>query len=66
MLTGTQAPTGTYSFAATADVGGASQKLPTLLSGTVQSVSIDPTTSSLTLNTSSLGGVPMANVQQVM
>ena len=63
---GTQAPTGTYGFAATANVAGATRTLPTLLTGTVQSVSIDPSTSSLTLNTGSIGAVPVASVQQVM
>jgi flagellar basal-body rod modification protein FlgD len=62
--TGSAAPAGTYTFSATATAGGTHASLSPFLQSTVNSVTIDPTTQSLYLNTSS-GTLSLSNVVQV-
>ncbi|HET9107164.1 MAG TPA: FlgD immunoglobulin-like domain containing protein [Steroidobacteraceae bacterium] len=61
---GAAAPSGTYTFAAAAMSGGSPVSLPPYLQSTVQSVTIDPTTQSLSLNTTS-GPMSLGNIVQV-
>jgi flagellar basal-body rod modification protein FlgD len=56
---------GTYKFSAIANVGGANQQLETQIASYVNSVSIDPTTYELTLNTD-IGPIALSAVRQVM
>lgn len=56
---------GTYTFEATADVGGTSQALDVLLSSTVDSVTIDASAGEFVLNTANLGTVNLEDVLQV-
>jgi flagellar basal-body rod modification protein FlgD len=62
---GTRAAAGTYSLKVVASVGGESQQLETQVDSRVGSVTIDPSNSSLTLNTD-IGSVALANVRSVM
>jgi len=62
---GAQAASGTYSFAAAATVGGATQTPPVYLPGTVGSVSIDASGTGITLNTYQLGSVALSDVSQI-
>jgi flagellar basal-body rod modification protein FlgD len=62
---GARAPSGSYTYAAIATIGGVPQQLETQLATQVSSVTIDPATNSLTLNTD-LGAIPLANVRSVM
>jgi flagellar basal-body rod modification protein FlgD len=62
---GARAAAGTYTLTALANVGGANQQLETQLTSRVNSVTIDPTTSALTLNTD-IGSIALANVRRVM
>jgi flagellar basal-body rod modification protein FlgD len=61
---GAAAPAGTYTFAAAAVAGGTASSLSPYLQSTVNSVTIDPTTQTLSLNTSS-GPLSLSNVVQV-
>jgi flagellar basal-body rod modification protein FlgD len=63
---GAAAASGTYSFKAIANVGGANVSLQPLLSGTVGSVTIDSDGTGLTLNTPELGAVALGAVAQVI
>lgn len=63
--TGAAAPAGTYGFSVTADENGAAASLSPLLQQKVNSVTIDPTTNTLSLNTDA-GTLPLSAVQQVM
>ena len=63
--TGTRAAAGTYKIEAIANIGGRNASVETQLVSQVGSVTIDPTTSALTLNTTA-GAVALANVRQVM
>lgn len=63
---GTQAESDDYDIEAIATVRGQTGSLEVLMSGRVSSVSIDPTGTNLTLNTSALGSVAMADVRRVM
>lgn len=63
--TGVEAPAGQYSFSTVATVGGQTGALDPLLMSKVTSVTIDPSTSALTLNTSA-GAVALANVRRVL
>lgn len=63
---GTAAESDTYDIEAIATTNGTSESLGLLLAGRVSSVSIDATGTNLTLNTSALGSVAMANVRRVM
>jgi flagellar basal-body rod modification protein FlgD len=65
MSNGQQAPSGTYSIAANAIVGGASQTASTFLNGTVSSVTLGASGASPTLNTTQLGPVALSDVQQI-
>jgi flagellar basal-body rod modification protein FlgD len=56
---------GTYNIEAIANVAGKSTSLTTSLAATINSVTIDSSTSSLQLNTDTLGSVQMADVKQV-
>ena len=56
---------GTDNFSATANVAGQSVAATTLLASKIDSVTIDPTTNSLQLNTDTLGTVTLADVKQV-
>jgi len=63
---GSQAPAGTYTLAATyagATSGGTSAT--TLVNGTVESVSMGAGSAGLTLNVAGVGSVPFSNVQQI-
>jgi flagellar basal-body rod modification protein FlgD len=62
---GTRAAAGEYSFEAIANVGGRSGSLEMLISGRVNSVTIDSATG-LTLNTSNLGSRSLGDVRRVM
>jgi flagellar basal-body rod modification protein FlgD len=63
---GAAATSGTYDIEAIAKVGTSSESLNVLLSGRVSSVSIAPNGAGLTLNTTALGSVAMADVRRVM
>jgi flagellar basal-body rod modification protein FlgD len=62
---GTDAPAGTYTFECAATAAGQSGSLDTMLNSRVSSVTIDPTSGSLTLNTST-GAVSFADVRSVL
>ena len=62
---GAAAPPGVYNFTVAANSNGTPTSLTPLLSYKVNSVTLDPTTNSLTLNTDG-GAVPMSAVNQVM
>jgi flagellar basal-body rod modification protein FlgD len=62
---GTEAAAGTYSFEVQASAGGENGSLDPLLLSRVGSVTIDPTSGSLTLNTSA-GAVALADVRSVL
>jgi flagellar basal-body rod modification protein FlgD len=62
---GQQAPTGTYTISAAAQVGGTGQAATTLINGTVTSVTLGAAGTSPTLNTTQLGPVPLSSVQQI-
>jgi len=62
---GERAPAGGYTLSAVAQVGGNAEQIPTQLVSKVGSVTIDPYTSQLTLNTQ-LGSIALAKVRRVM
>lgn len=62
---GTQAESDTYDIEAVATVQGQTGSLEVLMSGRVSSVSLDATGTNLSLNTSALGSVSMADVRRV-
>jgi len=61
---GSAAPAGTYTFAAAALRNGTPASVPTYLQSTVNSVTIDPSTQTLSLNTNS-GTLSLSDVVQV-
>jgi flagellar basal-body rod modification protein FlgD len=61
---GAAAPTGVYTFNVTAAGGGTSTALTPMFASTVQSVSVNPSTQALSLNTNA-GSVPLSSVVQV-
>lgn len=61
---GTRAPAGSYTLKIVASVGGVNQQLETQVNSRVNSVTIDPANSSLTLNTD-IGPVALAKVRSV-
>jgi flagellar basal-body rod modification protein FlgD len=63
--TGDRAATGNYKFTAVANVGGENKQLTTQLASYVNSVSIDPATYQLTLNTD-IGPIALSAVRKVM
>lgn len=62
---GTQAESDTYDIEAVATVQGETGSLEVLMAGRVSSVSLDASGTNLSLNTSSLGSVSMADVRRV-
>jgi flagellar basal-body rod modification protein FlgD len=63
---GAQAPSGTYSFQAIANVSGVSTAAQMYLGGTVQSVSLNTSSGSgASVNTPQLGSIALANIQQI-
>jgi flagellar basal-body rod modification protein FlgD len=62
---GTRAAAGTYHIAAVANVGGANQQVETQMASAVNSVTIDPTSHALTLNTD-FGPIALKSVRRVM
>ena len=63
---GEVAAAGTYTFAAQARVLGKNESVPVLLNTKVDSVTIDPSTNALVLNTRGLGAIAMSDVRRVM
>jgi flagellar basal-body rod modification protein FlgD len=63
--TGVAAPAGQYKFSTVATVNGETGALDPLLMSKVSSVTIDPSTSALTLNTTA-GAVALADVRRVL
>jgi len=63
---GNAVPADSYGFSALATVSGKIQSASTLLASKVASVTIDPSTNALTLNTTGLGSVDMSSVRQIM
>jgi len=63
--TGVAAPAGQYTFSAVASVNGQSEAVDPLLVSKVGSVTIDPASSALTLNTTT-GAVSLADVRSVL
>ncbi len=63
--TGAAAAAGTYSVSVTATVSGASQSVSPYIESQVQSVTIDPTTQALDVNTNN-GSVPLSSVVSVL
>jgi flagellar basal-body rod modification protein FlgD len=63
--TGAAAPAGTYTVSVTATVAGASQPVSPLIQSQVQSVTIDPTTQALDVNTNN-GSVPLSSVVSIL
>ena len=63
---GSQAATGRYSVSAVANVNGSSASVPVLMSSRVDSVTIDPKSNQLTLNTSSIGSISLGDVRRLM
>ena len=61
---GSAAPAGQYTLSVTAAVGGASQSVNPLVYSQVQSVTIDPSTQTLELNTVN-GTIPMSSVVNI-
>jgi flagellar basal-body rod modification protein FlgD len=63
---GTQAPSGSYSFQAIANVNGGSQAAQMYLGGTVSSISLNSSSGSgATVNTPQLGSIALSNIQQI-
>jgi flagellar basal-body rod modification protein FlgD len=62
---GGPAPAGTYNFSISADTNGTQSSLTPELAYQVNSVTLDPSTNSLTLNTNG-GSLPLSAVSQVM
>jgi len=62
---GGTAPAGRYQISATARVGNASESVDVLLTTRVSSVTIDPKTNDLILNTRNVGSVPIASVRRI-
>jgi flagellar basal-body rod modification protein FlgD len=61
---GAAAPTGVYTFNVTAAGGGTSATLTPMFASTVDSVSVNPSTQALSINTNA-GSVPLSSVVQV-
>jgi flagellar basal-body rod modification protein FlgD len=59
------APAGTYTLSAQVNGVAAGTAIPTLVSGTVDSVTMGSGTTGLSLNISGLGSVPFSSVQQI-
>jgi flagellar basal-body rod modification protein FlgD len=57
---------GAYSLQAVSTSGTTNESLQTFLDGTVRSVSLDASGAGLTVNTSELGGISLANVREII
>jgi flagellar basal-body rod modification protein FlgD len=62
---GDRAPAGNYSITALANVGGFDEQLETQIASRVGSVTLDPATNNLTVNTD-IGPIPLSRVRRVM
>jgi flagellar basal-body rod modification protein FlgD len=62
---GDRAPAGNYTIEAVTNIGGREQQLETQLASRVGSVTLDPATNSLTVNTD-IGPIPLSRVRRVM
>jgi flagellar basal-body rod modification protein FlgD len=62
---GEHAPAGNYTFQAIANVSGIEEQLETQIASRVGSVTLDPSTNSLTVNTD-IGPIPLSRVRRVM
>jgi flagellar basal-body rod modification protein FlgD len=62
---GDRAPAGNYTITALANVGGFDEQLETQLASRVGSVTLDPATNNLTVNTD-IGPIPLSRVRRVM
>lgn len=63
---GVAASAGKYTFSAVANLGGKSESVPMLLTARVDSVTIDPKSNQLTVNTGALGSIALSDVRRVM
>ncbi len=63
---GTAVAAGQYTISAIANFGGTNESLQMLLASRVNSVTIDPSSNQLTLNTAMLGPISLSNVRRVM
>ena len=62
---GSKAPAGTYTLSAQVAGAASGTAVPTLVGGTVDSVTMGAGTTGLTLNVAGLGSVPFSSVQQI-
>jgi flagellar basal-body rod modification protein FlgD len=62
---GEHVPAGNYTLDAIADIGGAATQLETQIASRVGSVTLDPATNNLTVNTD-IGPIPLSRVRRVM
>jgi flagellar basal-body rod modification protein FlgD len=62
---GDRAPAGNYAITALANVGGFDEQLETQIASRVGSVTLDPATNNLTVNTD-IGPIPLSRVRRVM
>jgi len=62
---GSQAPAGTYTLSAQAAGVSSGTAVPTLVNGTVESVTMGAGSTGMTLNIAGLGSVPFSSVQQI-
>jgi flagellar basal-body rod modification protein FlgD len=63
---GAAAPAGAYTVGVIASVAGKNESLKTSIAAGVSSVSLDPATGALMLDTDSLGEIPMSDVERVL
>ncbi len=63
---GVDAPAGAYRIEVIARIGSENVSLPTSVAARVSSVALDPMTGALTLDTDSLGELPMGAVQRIL
>ena len=66
MDNGNAAPSGLYQIKAVANVSGSPQAMDTYVASTVDSVSVDSSTNSITLNTSGGDAVKLSDIKQLM
>jgi flagellar basal-body rod modification protein FlgD len=62
---GSAAPAGTYTVSVTATVGGSSESVSPYIESQVQSVTLDPTTQALDVNTNN-GSVPLSSIVSIL
>jgi flagellar basal-body rod modification protein FlgD len=63
---GAQAPAGAYRVEIVANVAGKNESLATSIAASVSSVSLDPKTGGLMLDTDTLGEISMSDVERVL